>query len=203
MSKETLNQSELAEHEQSSRQYSHIQELINNLPYIAMIALGTVVLFLSISAALWRWVAAAAYLIYGIAGVFWIILFLCPFCRYYDTRSCPCGYGQIAVRLRRRKNSKLKTQNSKLWMADCFDKKFKKHIPVIVPLWFIPVLVGVIALIGAISFGLLALVIVFAVDAFVLLPLLSTKHGCKECPQRDSCPWMKGFHRAASQRLGV
>ena len=203
MSKETLNQSELAEHEQSSRQYSHIQELINNLPYIAMIALGTVVLFLSISAALWRWVAAAAYLIYGIAGVFWIILFLCPFCRYYDTRSCPCGYGQIAVRLRRRKNSKLKTQNSKLWMADCFDKKFKKHIPVIVPLWFIPVLVGVIALIGAISFGLLALVIVFAVDAFVLLPLLSTKHGCKECPQRDTCPWMKGFHRAASHRPGV
>jgi len=203
MSKETLNQSELAEHEQSSRQYSHIQELINNLPYIAMIVLGTAVLFLSIPAALWRWVAAAAYLIYGIAGVFWIILFLCPFCRYYDTRSCPCGYGQIAVRLRRRKNSKLKTQNSKLWMADCFDKKFKKHIPVIVPLWFIPVLVGVIALIGAISFGLLALVIVFAVDAFVLLPLLSTKHGCKECPQRDSCPWMKGFHRAASQRLGV
>jgi len=83
-------------------------------------------------------------------------------------------------------------------MADCFDEKFKRHIPVIVPLWFIPVVVGVIALIGAFSVRLLVLLIVFAVDAFVLLPLLSTKHSCKECPQRDTCPWMKGFHRAVS-----
>ncbi len=182
------------------RQYSHIQELINNLPYIAMIALGTAVLFLSISVQLWRWVAAAAYLIYGVTGVFWIIVFLCPFCRYYDTRSCPCGYGQIAGRLRRpvtRDPSPVTRATSDEGRAtsdvpeDCFDKKFKKHIPVIVPLWFIPILVGVIALIGAFSIGLLALLIVFAVDAFVLLPLLSTKHGCKECPQRDTCPWMR------------
>lgn len=153
-----------------------------------MIALGTAVLFLSISVQLWRWVATAAYLIYGVTGVFWIIVFLCPFCRYYDTRFCPCGYGQIAGRLRR----ELKIENLKLQIPeDCFDKKFKKHIPVIVPLWFIPILVGVIALIGAFSIGLLALLIVFAVDAFVLLPLLSTKHSCKECPQRDTCPWMR------------
>ena len=33
--------------------------------------------------------------------------------------------------------------------------------------------------------------IVFAVDAFVVLPLLSVKHGCKGCPQKDVCPWMK------------
>ena len=177
--------------EHSPRQYSHAQELINNLPYMAMIALGTAVLFLSIPAALWRWVAAVVYLIYGVAGILWIIVFLCPFCRCYDTRSCPCGYGQIAVRLRRK--SKIENLRSQI-PADCFDKKFKKHIPVIVPLWFIPVLVGVITLIGAFSIGLLALLIVFAVDAFVLLPLLSTKHSCKECPQRDSCPWMKGFH---------
>jgi len=173
------------------RQYSHIQELINNLPYIAMIALGTAVLFLSISVALWRWVAAVVYLIYGVAGVFWIIVFLCPFCRYYDTRSCPCGYGQIAARLRRK--SEIENLKSPI-PADCFDKKFKRHIPVIVPLWFIPVVVGVIALIGAFSISLLVLLIIFAVDAFALLPLLSTKHSCKECPQRDSCPWMRSKH---------
>jgi len=192
----------------SSRQYSHAQELINNLPYTAMIVLGAAVLVLSIPAALWRSVAAAVYLIYGVAGIFWIIVFLCPFCRYYDTRSCPCGYGQIAGRLRR----KLKIENLKSQIPeDCFDKKFKKHIPVIVPLWFIPILVGVTAEVLAFSISLLILLIVFAVDAFVLLPLLSTKHSCKECPQRDSCPWMKGlsragprdFHRAASQRAGV
>ena len=174
--------------EHSPRQYSHIQELINNLPYIAMIVLGTAVLFLSISAPLWRWGAAAVYLIYGVTGALWIILFLCPFCRYYDTRACPCGYGQIAARLCRK--SKIENLKSQI-LEDCFDKKFKKHIPVIVPLWFIPVVVGVIALIGAFSIGLLSLLIVFAVDAFLLLPLLSTKHSCKECPQRDICPWMR------------
>jgi hypothetical protein len=167
------------------RQYSHIQEFINNLPYIAMIVLGTAVLILSINTLLWKWLAAVSYLIYGVAGVFWIILFLCPFCRYYDTNSCPCGYGQIAGRLR-----KWKTQNQES-SQDCFDEKFKKHIPVIVPLWFIPVLVGVIVEFYTFSIGLLALLIIFAVDAFVLLPLFSTKHSCKECPQRDSCPWMK------------
>jgi hypothetical protein len=167
------------------RQYSHAQELINNLPYIAMIVLGMVVLLLSINTLLWKWLAVVAYLIYGVAGAFWIILFLCPFCRYYDTNFCPCGYGQIAGKLRKRK-----TQNRES-SQDCFDEKFKKHIPVIVPLWFIPVLVGITVEFHTFSIGLLALLIVFAVDAFVLLPLFSTKHSCKECPQRDSCPWMK------------
>jgi hypothetical protein len=167
------------------RQYSHAQELISNLPYIAMIALGMVVLLLSINTLLWKWLAAVAYLIYGVAGAFWIILFLCPFCRYFDSSYCPCGYGRIAGKLRKRK-----TQNRES-NQDCFDEKFKKHIPVIVPLWFIPVLVGVTVEFHTFSISLLALLIVFAVDAFVLLPLFSTKHSCKECPQRDSCPWMK------------
>ena len=192
------NEQRTSEH--SPRQYSHAQELINNLPYAAMIVLGTAVLFLSIPSALSRWVVAVVYLIYGIAGIFWIIVFLCPFCRYYGTRSCPCGYGQLAARLRRKSEIEdLKSQTP----ADCFDKKFKRHIPVIVPLWFIPVLVGVITLIGAFSISLLVLLIIFAVDAFVVLPLLSTKHSCKECPQRDTCPWMKGFQRVVSQRTGV
>lgn len=172
------------------RQYSHAQELINNLPYIAMIVLGTAVLLLSIPDQLhvWKWLTAAAYLIYGVMGALWIILFLCPFCRYCDTNSCPCGYGRIAGRLRRK--SKIENLKSQI-PADCFDKKFKRHIPVIVPLWFIPILVGVpLIIVSAFSITVLILLIVFAVDAFVLLPLLSTKHSCKECPQRDSCPWM-------------
>ena len=210
MSKETSNQSDsrprgndvtpakagVAEHKQTPRQYSHTQELINNLPYIAMITLGTAVLFVSIRTPLWKWVAPVTYLIYGVAGVFWIILFLCPFCRYYDTRSCPCGYGRIAAKLRKQKSPDLHNRIPQ----DCFTEKFKKHIPVIVPLWFIPILVGVTLSVSAFSISLLVLLIAFAVDAFVLLPLLSTKHGCKECPQRDSCPWMKGSRRTGTQR---
>ncbi len=179
------------------RQYSHSQELISNLPYIVMIALGTTVLLVGIdtmlvsreAGSLWKWAAAGAYLVYGAAGVLWIILFLCPFCRYYDTRSCPCGYGQIAARLRKRRSPDLGTPEA--GPQDCFDEKFKKHIPVIVPLWFIPLLVGIPVLVTSFSLTLLVLTVIFALDSFLILPLFSTKHGCKECPQQDSCPWMR------------
>jgi hypothetical protein len=162
------------------RKYSHAAELIDNIPYAAMIVLGTVILAMSITGPTGRWLWAGLYLIYGLGGAVWIIVFVCPFCRYYDTRSCPCGYGQIAPLLR--------TKNS----TECFSDKFKKHIPVIVPLWFIPLLVGVPVTIGTFSWAILGLLILFSLDAFVVLPLLSTKHGCKECPQKESCPWMSG-----------
>lgn len=207
MGKETSNQSELVEQSWSLRQYSQAQELINNLPYIAMIALGTAVLLVGINTILWKWAAATAYLIYGVAGVFWIILFLCPFCRYYDTRFCPCGYGRIAAKLCKQKSldpgvtsaepgfAQAEPGSSEGIPQDCFDEKFKKHIPVIVPLWFIPLLAGIPLLVTSFSLILLVLMVVFALDSFVILPLFSTRHGCKECPQQDSCPWMRNKRR--------
>jgi hypothetical protein len=202
MSKEKSNQDELVEQSRSLRQYSHPQELINNLPYIAMIALGTAVLFVGINTILWKWAAATAYLIYGVAGVFWIILFLCPFCRYYDTRFCPCGYGRIAAKLRKQGSldpgvTSAEPGPSEGIPQDCFDEKFRKHIPVIVPLWFIPILVGVPLWVSSFSLVLLVLMVVFALNSFVILPLFSTRHGCKECPQQDSCPWMRNKRKGS------
>ena len=182
-SKELSNHNEACEQCQPlqglSRKYSHTHELINNLPYIAMIVLGTAIFVVGFDSLLWRWIAASTYLIYGVTGVFWIIVFMCPFCRYYDTRSCPCGYGSIAARFRKKQP------------AHRFDEKFRQHIPVIVPLWFIPIVIGIPLAVSSFSMTLLALLVAFAVDSFVILPLVSTKHGCKDCPQRDSCPWMR------------
>jgi hypothetical protein len=161
------------------RQYSPAQELINNAAYIVMILLGTAILIFSYDVSAWGWISAIAYLAYGIAGAVWIMVFVCPYCRYFDTRSCPCGYGHIASRF-----------CSKITI-ECFDEKFKKHIPVIVPLWFIPIIAGIIPLIRSFSLPLLILLVVFSVNAFIILPLVSTKHGCKECPQKATCPWMK------------
>lgn len=161
------------------RLYSPAQELINNTAYIAMILLGAAILVTGYGGSTGGWVSAAAYLAYGIAGSVWIMVFVCPFCRYFDTRSCPCGYGRIASRFREKET------------VECFDEKFKKHIPVIVPLWFIPIVAGVIPLIRSFSPALLVMLIVFAVNAFIILPLVSTKHGCRECPQKETCPWMK------------
>ena len=161
------------------RKYSPAQELINNLPYMGMTVLGTAIFVVGSGISAWGLIAGCAYLAYGAAGAFWIIIFVCPYCRYWNTRACPCGYGRIAARFRKKEP------------IECFSEKFKKHIPVIVPLWLIPVLVGVPLLISTFSWLLLALLVLFAFEAFVVLPLVSTKHGCKECPQRDSCPWMK------------
>jgi hypothetical protein len=93
---------------------------------------------------------------------------------------CPCGYGRIAPKIRQIKDTSR------------FKEKFRKHILVIVPLWFIPVLVGAVLEVRSFSWSLLVLMIIFAIDAFVVLPLFSTKHGCADCPQKDSCPWMGG-----------
>ena len=164
---------------ESMREYSPAQELINNTAYIVMILLGTVILIASYGSSARGWISAVAYLAYGAAGSIWIMVFVCPYCRYWNTRSCPCGYGRIAARFRAKET------------VECFNQKFKKHIPVIVPLWFIPIVVGVVPLIRNFSLPLLVMLIIFAVNAFIILPLVSTKHGCKECRQKDTCPWMK------------
>ena len=161
------------------REYTFAQELVNNIPYMAMTILGTAIFVVGFGSSAWGLIAAAAYLAYGAAGAFWIMIFVCPYCRYWNSKSCPCGYGRIAARFREKN------------VIECFDEKFKKHIPVIVPLWFIPILAGLPVVIRNFSWTLLVLLFIFAVDAFVILPLISTKHGCKECPQKDLCPWMK------------
>ena len=171
MNRETSNDSR-------DREYSHVAELINNLPYLAMIVLGMAVFVVGFGGLVWGWIGGGAYLIYGVAGALWIIVFVCPYCRYWDTQACPCGYGRIAAKLRERK------------AADRFNEKFKKHIPVIVPLWLIPILTGAVLIICSFSWLLLVLLVVFVLDAFIVLPLLSVKHGCMGCPQKNVCPWM-------------
>jgi hypothetical protein len=163
----------------SLREYTPAQELFHNIPYIAMTVLGAIVLGAAIGGTAWGKTAAAGYLIYGLMGVFWIMIFVCPYCGYWGTKSCPCGYGRIAARFRKKKT------------IEAFSEKFKKHIPVIVPLWFIPLLVGVPFVIRSFSWALLVLLVVFALDAFLILPLVSRKHGCKGCPQKETCPWMQ------------
>lgn len=157
---------------------SHMQEVIDNLPYLAMLLLGAAIFWVGIDTGTWRWLSGVLYVVYGVAGAFWIMLFVCPFCHFYDTRLCPCGYGQIAVKLRAKRD------------GDLFAKQFKKHIPVIVPLWFLPLIPGGIGLYRDFTWMLVILLAVFAVNSFVILPLISKKYGCAQCPQKETCPWM-------------
>jgi hypothetical protein len=159
-------------------EYSHFQQFIDNLPYIIMTFLGASILFTGLDTSFWKYTTVGLYVLYSIIGSFWIIVFVCPYCHFYDTMACPCGYGRMAARIRRKRDDSL------------FMGKFRKNIPVLFPLWIVPVVAGVIFLAFDFSLLMLVLIALFAIDSFVVLPLMSKKYGCAHCPQRDECPWM-------------
>jgi hypothetical protein len=37
------------------------------------------------------------------------------------------------------------------------------------------------------------MLVVFIIDGFVVLPMVSKKYGCNQCDLKDICPWMGGF----------
>jgi len=161
------------------RKYSNSETLIANIPYFLMLIIGAFTIAISFQYVATAIVGAAVYFVYGVVGMFWIMIFVCPYCAYYGARGCPCGYGIVAAKMVKKGDH------------NCFAVKFKRHIPVIVPLWFIPVICGGVSLWKSYSWPLIVIVMVFIVESFVILPLVSKKHGCVECPQKDECPWMK------------
>ncbi|MBN1868115.1 hypothetical protein JW916_12590 [Candidatus Sumerlaeota bacterium] len=160
------------------REYSKGETLVANLPYAGMLVIGVAVLLYAYGFSAASLAGAAAYLVYGIVGTLWIMVFVCPYCAYYATRSCPCGYGMIASRIVRRGD------------GNRFAQKFRRHIPVIVPLWLIPVACGAIVLWRSFSWSLVGLIGTFVIVSYVILPLASRRHACAECPQKVECPWM-------------
>ncbi len=163
-----------------SPKYSNLRIVLANLPYAVMVLVGMIIIALALGLSSSAWTAAGGYVVYGVVGALWIIVFLCPYCPSYGQRSCPCGYGLVSARLQPKGDTEL------------FKKKFRQHIPVIVPLWLIPVLVGGARMLSSFSWPLAVLLGVFVLDSFVILPLISKRHGCKYCPQRGACPWMAG-----------
>jgi hypothetical protein len=159
-------------------EYSHLQEFIDNLPYMAMTVLGGVILLITLDLTIFGWLAFLMFILYGILGTIWFIIFICPYCHFFDTRACPCGYGQLAAKVRPKRDGEL------------FNEKFKRHIPIIFPLWIIPIIVGGLELFYYFSNLMLILVVSFIVDSYIILPLVSRKYGCAHCPQKDTCPWM-------------
>ncbi|HPC59797.1 MAG TPA: hypothetical protein PKX23_04000 [Verrucomicrobiota bacterium] len=158
---------------------SRSQEILDNAPYLLMLLLGAA-LWLGLPVQPWAWLAAVAYFAYGIAGAFWIMIFVCPYCHFHGTRLCPCGYGQLAARLQPRRD------------GTRFREQFRRHLPVIVPLWFLPLIPAALTLVRQFSWWTLTLAAAFVLNAFVVLPLVSRYYGCASCPQKETCPWMGG-----------
>lgn len=172
------------------KEYNRIQTIIANIPYAAMVLLGAVTISYGSSFAPFALTAAGFYIIYGVIGSIWTMVFICPYCAYYDSRQCPCGYGVISARFVRKGE------------GECFSEKFKRHIPVIVPLWLIPLVWGLTALWYKPSWILFSLILAFVINSYLILPLVSRKHSCSECPQKDDCPWMGvGTRKGAKSQL--
>ena len=160
------------------KEYTKFEVIIANVPYGGMVLLGAVIISYFFGFSPLAIAGTALYLAYGIAGALWIMIFVCPYCAYYASTGCPCGYGTISARIVKKGD------------RNCFPEKFKKHIPVIVPLWVIPVVCGGIALWRSFSWWGVGLIGAFIVEAWVILPIVSKGHCCTECPQKDDCPWM-------------
>lgn len=160
-------------------EYSTFHTVLENVPYAVMLLAGATLILLGMGAQVLGWLAAVVFVVYGVVGSFWIILFLCPHCPSYGQRSCPCGYGVTSARLRPKGDTSL------------FTRKFRQHIPVIVPLWFIPLVIALASLASRFTLPMAILLAAFVLVAFILVPWLSKGHGCKKCPQKELCPWMR------------
>ncbi|OGC04473.1 hypothetical protein A2276_08730 [candidate division WOR-1 bacterium RIFOXYA12_FULL_43_27] len=156
------------------KEYSTAHVLLDNVPYAIMVSIGAIVLW-----KVFGLIYGLGFVVWGLAGALWFMVFICPYCHFYGTKICPCGYGIVSSRFMPKKD------------GSQFAKKFKRHIPVIFPLWFLPVIAGGYAYFnGGLSGSMVTLLVVFALDAFVILPYVSRKYGCSECSQKDDCPWM-------------
>ena len=152
---------------------------VNNAPYVGMIVLGAWGLYLAGGMGVWRWLGPMLYVGYGLGGTLWLVVFLCPHCAAHGSVLCPSGHGVVSGKLRGKRP------------GGEFARQFKRHIPVIVPMWFAPLVAGGVALAGEWSWGLAGVLAGFAAAGLVGVPMVSARHGCARCPQRGSCPWGK------------
>jgi hypothetical protein len=78
------------------REYTKLQTILANLPYGFMVFIGTGAIVYGIGFTPLARVAAGCYFVYGIVGTLWVMIFMCPYCNYFDSQGCPCGYGTLA-----------------------------------------------------------------------------------------------------------
>jgi len=146
--------------------------LLDNIPTAILFLLGA-----AIMGFVWRPLSILM-MLYNLLSIILFWRLICPHCRHFSTRACPCGYGVAAARYFDKKE------------GGDFRKIFKKYISVMYPCWFIPFAAGLYLLYARFSGIILGLFSAFLIVGFVLIPLISKLVGCKGCTLKDQCPWM-------------
>ena len=146
--------------------------LLDNIPTIFLVILG----FLIINTL--STIAAVAFAVYAIFSIVYFWARICPYCHHYGTNACPCGYGIISSKLFSRKDS------------NSFQKVFRRNLPIVFPNWFVPFFIGIYLLITEFTIKVFAMIIIFSIIGFIVIPLISKLVGCKNCEIKEDCPWM-------------
>jgi signal transduction histidine kinase len=137
---------------------------------------------------LW-WPLALVYLGYCVLSLLLLIALICPYCCNYHTRSCPDAYHVLSI-FKPKKGRK-------------FADQFSRYIYVTFPAWFVPPAVGLYLLITDFSWLTLALVGLFALVGFVVVPYLA-RDVCATCKNARNCPRGSGrFMMLRRERQGV
>jgi signal transduction histidine kinase len=145
--------------------------LRENGKLVVMYGLGAAVVGM-----LW-WPLALFYLGYCALSIFLFIALICPYCGNYHTRSCPNAYHLLSI-FRPKEGRK-------------FADQFNRYVYVTFPAWFAPPAVGLYLLIVNFSWVVLALVVLFGLFGFVVVPRLS-RDVCASCKNARNCPRYKG-----------
>ena len=140
--------------------------LRENTLQIIMYILGTVLIGL-----LWR-PLGPVYLAYSLFSNVLFMAWICPYCRHYLLGACAAGFDILS-------RKRFKAQPGRT-----FGTEFRRRAWVLYPGWFLPPVAGLVVLIAQFSWVALALLVVFCVDAFWLLPETSKKH-CENCETVD------------------
>lgn len=154
--------------------------IIENLPMLTMWALGAIIL------AYFGWLASLTYLVFCAFSIIWFVRFICSYCVNSRTGRCDSGLGNISAAL-------FKSNPPRF-----FRRQFHRNIAIQFPIWFVPPIVAVYALLTDFSYAMLVLLVIFSIVAFVVLPLTAQKKTCDDCAMRGVCPWAKttdGKHR--------
>jgi len=158
-------------------EYKRYKIIIDNLPTLAMYALGTIIIFYL------NMIFAVTYVLYCVLATVWFWRFICTYCPHYDELTCPCGFSKISAKLFKKRDTKK------------FLTMFRRHLVIIFPAWFLPIIAAVFILMDNITIEFVSLLIAFLIVGFVIIPIVSRRYGCKDCDLRENCPWMRGCRK--------
>jgi hypothetical protein len=153
-------------------------QVVGGALYVAMIALGSATLFVAVEGRVWSWIAAGTYCVYApAAGLLFAIR--------------GCGHG-----------SRPPAAPSADGAESSQARGFWLHLPLLVPAWLLPPAAAGVAVWLRSSWLAASLGALFALESMALLPLVARYYICPHCPQRGTCPWMRGSARRGIDAVG-